>query len=40
MPRPCLWPNPALVLVVGLTVLPAASLRAQTGVGDSAEFTA
>ena len=40
MPRPCLWPAPALVLVVGLTGFPGAPLRAQTAVGDSAEFAA
>jgi hypothetical protein len=40
MPRPCLWPAPALVLVVGLTGFPGASLRGQTAVGDSAEFAA
>ena len=40
MPRPCLWPAPALVLVVGLTGFLGAPLRAQTAVGDSAEFAA
>jgi hypothetical protein len=40
MRRPCLWPAPALVLVVGLTGLPSAPLRAQTAVSDSAEFAA
>ena len=40
MPRPCLWAAPALVLVVGLTGFPGAPLRAQTAVGDSAEFAA
>ena len=40
MPRPCLWPAPALVLVVGLTGFPGAPLRAQTAVDDSAEFAA
>jgi hypothetical protein len=34
------WPAPALVLVVGLTGLPSAPLRAQTAVSDSAEFAA
>lgn len=38
MPRPCLWPTPALLLVAGLTGFPAAPLLAQTAVGDSAEF--
>jgi hypothetical protein len=32
MPRPCLWPASALVLVVGLTGFPGATLRAQTAV--------
>ena len=40
MRRPRLWPAPALVLVVGLTAFPVAPLRAQTAVGDSAEFAA
>ena len=40
MPRPCLWPAPAFVLVVGLTGFPGAPLRAQTAVSDSAEFSA
>jgi hypothetical protein len=40
MPRPCLWPAPALILVLGLTGFPAAPLRAQKAVADSAEFTA
>ena len=40
MPRPCLWPAPAFVLVLGLTGFPAAPLRAQTAVSDSAEFAA
>ena len=40
MPRPCLWPAPALVLVVGLTGFTGAPLRAQTAVSDSAEFAA
>ena len=40
MRRPCLWPAPALVLVVGLTGFSGASLRAQTAAGDSAEFAA
>ena len=41
MPTPRLWPAPApaLLLVVGLTGFPA-PLRAQTAVGDSAEFVA
>ena len=40
MLRSRLWPAPALVLVVGLTGFPGAPLRAQTAVGDSAEFAA
>ena len=40
MRRSWLWPAPALVLVVGLTGFPAAPLRAQAAVGDSAEFAA
>jgi hypothetical protein len=40
MPWPRLQPVPALVLVAGLAGLPAAPVRAQTGVSDSAEFTA
>ena len=40
MRRPCLWPVPALVLVVGLTGFTGAPLRAQTAVSDSAEFAA
>ena len=40
MPRPRLWPVPALVLIVGLTSFPAAPLRAQSAVADSAEFSA
>jgi hypothetical protein len=40
MPRSCLWPAPALLLVVGLTGFPFAPLRAQTAVSDSAEFAA
>jgi len=40
MRKPFLWPAPALVLVVGLTGLPSAPLRAQTAVSDSAEFAA
>lgn len=34
------WPATALALVVGLTGFPNAPLRAQTAVGDSAEFVA
>jgi hypothetical protein len=40
MSRPCLWPTPALILVVGLTGFPGAPLWAQTDVSDSAEFAA
>jgi hypothetical protein len=40
MRKPFLWPAPALVLVVGLSGIPSAPLRAQTAVGDSAEFAA
>jgi hypothetical protein len=40
MPRPPLWSAPALVLVVGLTAFAGTPLRAQTAVGDSAEFDA
>jgi hypothetical protein len=40
MPRPCFWPTAVLVLVVGLAGSPGAPLRAQTAVGDSAEFAA
>lgn len=40
MPRPRLWPAPALVLLVGLTAVPPTTLRAQTAVADSAEFSA
>ena len=29
MPRPCLWPAPALALAVALTGMPAGPLRAQ-----------
>ena len=39
MPRPCFWPTAVLVLV-GLAGSPGAPLRAQTAVGDSAEFAA
>jgi hypothetical protein len=38
MPRPRHRLAPALVLIVGLTAFPRAPLRAQTAVGDSAEF--
>jgi hypothetical protein len=40
MPRPCLWPTPAVVVLVGLIGFPSAPLPAQTAVGDSAEFAA
>src|SRR6266853_1144672 len=40
MPRPCFWATAVLVLVVGLAGSPGAPLRAQTAVGDSAEFAA
>ena len=40
MPRPCLWPAPALALAVALTGMPAGPLRAQSAAADSAEFTA
>jgi hypothetical protein len=40
MLRPRLWAAPALVLMVGLTGFPGAPLRAQSAVGDSAEFAA
>src|SRR6185503_4577484 len=40
MPRPCFRPATVLVLVVGLAGFPGAPLRAQTAVGDSAEFAA
>ena len=40
MPKPCLWPAPAFVLVVALTGIPGVPLRAQTAAADSAEFTA
>ena len=40
MRRSWLSPAPALVLVVGLTGFPAAPLRAQAAVSDSAEFAA
>ena len=40
MLRPRPWPTAALAMVVSLTALPAAALRAQTAVGDSVEFAA
>ena len=40
MSRRRLWPAPALALLAGLSGFPAAPLRAQTAVNDSAEFAA
>jgi hypothetical protein len=40
MPRPRFWSASTLVLIAGLAGSPGASLRAQSAIGDSAEFAA